>query len=129
MDPTIIAAVLGPLALDLFRSLKEKFLPSGEYKPVSIAEWLQMQQFRLDQLKAIREGGAPTGVLAVDLFLRLQVPALATLAFLLFGYQETFLPAGATENVKNLAAAFGFWMLGDEGKNVFTSWKLKKGMQ
>lgn len=129
MDPTILAAALGPLALDLFRSIKEKFFPSTDYKPATFQEWMQMQQMRTDQFKAMQDSGAPTGVLWADLFLRLQKPALATLAFLLFGYQETFLPGGATENVLNIAGAFGFWLLGEEGKNVFNSWRLNKQVQ
>lgn len=129
MDPVTIAAALGPLALDIFRTLKDKFLPGGDYKPDTMAEWLQMRQLELEQFKAMQDQGPPTGVLWADVFIRLQKPALATLAFMLFGYQETFMPGGATQNVTNIASAFGFWMLGEAGKTAFQSMKASRGVK
>lgn len=108
-----ILAGLGPVAIDLVKSLIGRFLPSTEYKPTSIAEWMQMQQLELDRFKAMQDPGADTGVPWANVLIRLQKPAYASLIVLVWAYQEAVLPGGANDSVVQFAQAIGFWLFGE----------------
>jgi hypothetical protein len=118
MDPITLLAAFGPLAIDLVKSFIGRAFPVDSYKPTSIAEWLQMQQLDLDRFKAMQDSGQDTGVPWANVLIRLQKPAYASLALLVWAYQETFLPGGATPSVITFAQAIGFWLFGD--RSLFT---------
>ena len=113
MDPITILAGLGPVAVDLVKSLIGRFLPTQEYKPASIAEWVQMQQLELEKFKAMQDSGGDTGVPWANVLLRLQKPAYASLIVLVWAYQEYALPGGANDSVVQFAQAIGFWLFGE----------------
>lgn len=112
MDPLIILSALGPLAVDLGKSLIGRFIQKDEYKPVSIAEWLQMKGHELDMFKAMNEvgSGAPSypWVAAV---VSMQRPVVAGVALAVWAYTRT---AGVpSEAVDNFAGCVGFYLFGD----------------
>jgi hypothetical protein len=43
MDPLTILAALGPLAVDLGKSLIGRFIQTDGYKPVNVDEYVQMK--------------------------------------------------------------------------------------
>ena len=62
MDPVTILAALGPLAVDLGKSLIGRFIQTDGYKPVNIDEYAKMRQLDLDMFKAMNDaGGAKIG--------------------------------------------------------------------
>lgn len=114
MDPITILAGLGPVAVDLVKSVIGRFFPSDGYKPANIAEWLQIQQIELEKFKAMQDTGTDTGVPWANVLLRLQKPAYASLVLLIWAYQEWAFPAGANDNVITFAQAIGFWLFGEK---------------
>ena len=57
MDPITILAALGPLAVDLGKSLIGRYIQTDGYKPVNISEYIQMKQADLDMFKAMNDAG------------------------------------------------------------------------
>lgn len=124
MDPIAVSAIvgaLGPLALDAFRALKDRFLPNDGYRPQSMAEWTEMRKVMLDEYRAVQGDSAPSGVPWVDAAIKLQKPALATIVLAVWGWQALTLAAGPSDNVTNFAAMVGFYMFGDYGRMAFQS--------
>lgn len=113
MDPITILAGLGPVAVDLVKSLIGRWFPAESYKPANMGEWLQMQQLELDRFKAMQDSGTDTGVPWANVLLRLQKPAYASLIVLVWAYQEAVLPGGANDSVVQFAQAIGFWLFGE----------------
>jgi hypothetical protein len=113
MEPLTILAALGPVAIDLVKSVIGRVFPVDSYKPANIAEWLQMQQIDLDRFKAMQDSGIDTGVPWANVVLRLQKPVYASLVLVVWAYQEATMPTGATPAVVNFAQAIGFWLFGD----------------
>jgi hypothetical protein len=114
MDPITVLAMLGPLAVDLGKSLIGRFINGDGFKPASIADWLAMRQSDVDLFKAMNEaGGGSGGYPWVDAVVRLQRPFVAAVALGVWGWQETTLPGGATAAAANFAAAVGFYLFGD----------------
>jgi hypothetical protein len=112
MDPITILAALGPLAVDLGKSLIGRFIVKDDYKPVNVAEWLQMRGHELDMFKAMNEaGGAAASYPWVEAIVRLQRPIVATIALGVWTYTRT---AGVpSDSVDNFAGAVGFYLFGD----------------
>ena len=48
MDPVTILAALGPLAVDLGKSLINKFIAPDVFKPATIEQYAQMKQIDLE---------------------------------------------------------------------------------
>jgi len=112
MDPITLLAALGPLALDLGKSLIGRFITKGDYKPVNVDEWLKMRGADLDQFRAINEAG---GNLAsypwVAAVISLQRPLVAAVALSVWAWSQT---AGTpSEDINNFAAVIGFYLFGD----------------
>jgi hypothetical protein len=115
MELAAILAGLLPLGIDLGKLLLNKIFPQDSYKPTSVAEWLQMEELKLKRFQAMQDPGTDTGYPIVNALLRLQKPAFATLVLLLYAYQETSTPEGASQSVTNFAQAVGFWLFGETG--------------
>ena len=58
MDPITLLAALGPLAVDLGKSLIGRFIQTDVYKPTNVAEYTQMRQTDLEMFKAMNNAGA-----------------------------------------------------------------------
>lgn len=120
MDPLTILAALGPLAVDLGKSLIGRFIQTDVYKPVNINEYVQMRQTDLAMFQAMNNaGGNGTTYPWVEAIVRLMRPAVAatvlgTWSFMMMTGQDS--PA-----VNNFASAVGFYLFGD--RTLFYSQK------
>jgi hypothetical protein len=112
MDPLTILAALGPLAVDLGKSLIGRFIQSDGYKPVNVDEYVKMRQFDLDMFKAMNEaGGANPSYRWVEATVRLMRP---TVALIVLGtWASLKLHGQSSDTVDNFAAAVGFYLFGD----------------
>ena len=113
MDPLTILAALGPLAVDLGKSLIGRFIQTDVYKPVNVGEYIQMRNVDLEMFKAMNNVGASGGTTYpwVEAIVRLMRPGVATVvlgtwAFMMVTGQDS--PA-----VNNFASAVGFYLFGD----------------
>jgi hypothetical protein len=111
MDPITILAALAPLAVDAGKALIGRFI-GAEFKPASIADWLQMQRMDLEKFTAMNNaGGANPSYPWVEAVVRLQRPIVGAVALGVWAYTRT---AGVpSEAVDNFAGAVGFYLFGD----------------
>ena len=120
MDPITILAALGPLAVDLGKSLIGRFIQTDVYKPTNIGEYTQMRQTDLAMFQAMNNVGSSASTYPwVEAIVRLMRPAvgaivLGTWSFMMLTGQEN--PA-----VNNFASAVGFYLFGD--RTLFYSQK------
>ena len=122
MDPLTILAALGPLAVDLGKSLIGRFIQTDGYKPVNIDEYVKMRQLDLDMFKAMNDaGGANPSYPWVEATVRLMRPSVA---LIVLGTWATLkLQGQASDTVDNFASAVGFYLFGD--RTLFYSRKAK----
>lgn len=122
MDPLTVLAALGPLAVDLGKSLIGRFIQKDDYKPVNIGEYIQMKQADIDMFRALNEaGGSNPSYLWVEAIVRLQRPAVAVMVLGTWAYLK--LTNQSSEAVDNFAACIGFYLFGD--RTLFYSRKAK----
>lgn len=112
MDPLTILAALGPLAVDLGKSLIGRFIQTDTYKPVNVDEYVRMRQLDLDMFKAMNDaGGTNPSYPWVEATVRLMRP---TVALVVLGTWATLkLNNMDSASVDNFAAAVGFYLFGD----------------
>lgn len=112
MDPLTILAALGPLAVDLGKSLIGRFIQKDSYKPVNVDEFIKVRQFDLDMFKALNDaGGANPSYPWVEAIVRLQRPAVC---FMVLGIWAVLkLNNLSNDSVDNFASAVGFYLFGD----------------
>jgi len=122
IDPVTILAALGPLAVDLGKSLIGRFIQTDGYKPVNIEEFVRMKQVDLDLFKAMNEaGGANPSYPWVEAIVRLMRPGVAAIVLGTWAYLKlNNLPSDA---VDNFASCVGFYLFGD--RTLFYSRKSK----
>lgn len=112
MDPITLLAALGPLAVDLGKSLIGKFIATDGYKATNIDEYSKMRGLDLELFKVMNEaGGANPSYPWVEAVVRLQRPmvgllVLGTWALMKFQGVES-------DAVDNFASAVGFYLFGD----------------
>jgi hypothetical protein len=112
MDPLTILAALGPLAVDLGKSLIGRFIQTDGYKPVNVDEYVKMRQFDLDMFKAMNEaGGANTSYPWVEAAVRLMRPSIAIVVMLTWAYLQS--TGKSSDSIDNFAAAIGFYLFAD----------------
>lgn len=112
MDPITILAALGPLAVDLGKSLISRFIAPTEMKPANVDEYVKMRQLDMDMYKAMNDaGGANPSYPWVEAIVRLQRPAVA--AIVLFAWAYLTMNGQSSPTVDNFAAAIGFYLFGD----------------
>jgi hypothetical protein len=115
MDPVTLLAALGPLAVDLGKSLIGRFISTDGYKPANVGEWLQMRGQDLDMFKAMNQaGGAEPSYPWVEAIVRLQRPIVAGVALSVWAYAAcTGMQGEARQSVDGFAQAVGFYLFGD----------------
>jgi hypothetical protein len=116
IDPLSILAVFGPLAVDLGKAVIGRFINGeGGFKPATIDDALKMRASDVEMFKAMNEAGAGGGASYpwVDAIVRLQRPAVAAVALGVWAAGELASPGGASDAVRNFAAAVGFYLFGD----------------
>lgn len=112
MDPLTILAVLGPLAVDLGKSLIGKYLAPDEFKPSTIEDYLKMRESDLAMFKAMNEaGGANPSYPWVEAIVRLMRPAVGVIVLGTWGTLK--LQGMESPSVDNFASAVGFYLFGD----------------
>jgi hypothetical protein len=122
MDPLTILAALGPLAVDLGKSLIGRFIQTDGYKPVNVDEYVKMKELDLRLFTAMNDaGGANPSYPWVEAAVRLMRPAVA---LVVLGTWATLKLSGQpSDAVDNFAAAVGFYLFGD--RTLFYSRKAK----
>ena len=122
MDPLTILAALGPLAVDLGKSLIARYIQTDGYKPVNIDEYVQMRQLDLNMFKAMNDaGGTNPSYPWVEAIVRLMRPGVA--AIVLGTWATLKLQGQSSEAVDNFAASVGFYLFGD--RTLFYARKAK----
>lgn len=112
MDPLTVLAALGPVAVDLGKSLISKYIQTDGYKPVNIDEYVKMRQFDLDMFKAMNEaGGSNPSYPWVEASVRLMRPLVGMIVLGTWAYMK--LTNQANDTVDNFASAVGFYLFGD----------------
>jgi hypothetical protein len=122
VDPLTVFAALGPLAVDLGKSLIGRFIQTDNYKPVNVEEYVKMRQLDLDMFKSMNEaGGANASYPWVEAAVRLMRPCVA---MLVLGTWATLkLNDMNSSSVDNFASAVGFYLFGD--RTLFYARKTK----
>ena len=122
MDPLTILAALGPLAVDLGKSLIARFVAPDTFKPATIEQYTQMRQLDLEMFKAMNEaGGSNPSYPWVEAIVRLQRPSVVVIV--LSTWAVLMLSGESSAVVNNFAAAIGFYLFGD--RTLFYSKKVK----
>jgi hypothetical protein len=121
MDPFTILAALGPLAVDLGKSLIGRFIAPDGFKPTNIDDYTKMKAVDLDMFKAMNNaGGTNPSYPWVEAVVRLMRPGVALLVLGTWAYMEVTGDASAA--VANFASAVGFYLFGD--RTLFYSNKM-----
>jgi len=112
MDPLTILAALGPLAVDLGKSLISRFIAPDQFKPSTIEQYVAMKQVDLDFFKTMNEaGGSNPSYPWVEAVVRLMRPAVGLIVLGTWAYME--LNGQSSLAVSNFASAVGFYLFGD----------------
>jgi hypothetical protein len=112
MDPFTILAALGPLAVDLGKSLIGRFIAPDGFKPTNIDDYTKMKSVDLQMFKAMNDaGGTNPSYPWVEAVVRLMRPGVALLVLGTWAYMEVTGDASAA--VANFASAVGFYLFGD----------------
>ena len=122
MDPLTILAALGPLAVDLGKSLIGRFIQTDNYKPVNVDEYVKMRQLDLDMFKAMNDaGGTNPSYPWVEAAVRLMRPAVGVIVLGTWAYLK--INNITNVSVDNFAGAVGFYLFGD--RTLFYARKTK----
>ena len=112
IDPITILAALGPLAVDLGKSLINRFIAPDQFKPATIEQYVQMKQLDLEQFKAVNDaGGTNPSYPWVEAIVRLMRPSVGLIVLGTWSYMQ--LTNMSSFTVDNFAAAVGFYLFGD----------------
>ena len=112
IDPITILAALGPLAIDLGKSLINRFIAPDQFKPATIEQYTQMKQIDLEFFKVMNEaGGGNPSYPWVEAIIRLMRPVIGLLV--LSTWVIMHLNGTATPEVDNFASAVGFYLFGE----------------
>ena len=122
MDPLTILAALGPLAVDLGKSLIGRFIQTDTYKPVNVDEYVKMRELDLNMFKAMNDaGGTNPSYPWVEAAVRLMRPTVGVIVLGTWAYLK--INSIDSESVDNFAGAVGFYLFGD--RTLFYARKIK----
>jgi len=77
MDPITILAALGPVAVDLGKSLINRFIAPDQFKPATIEQYAKMKEIDLEFFKTMNEaGGGNASYPWVEAIIRLMRPLI-----------------------------------------------------
>ena len=112
MDPITILASLGPLAVDLGKSLISRYVAPDQFKPATIEDYAKMKQVDLEMFKAINEaGGTNPSYPWVEAIVRLMRPLVGLIVLGTWAYLK--LNNQSSDGVDNFASCIGFYLFGD----------------
>lgn len=122
MDPFTALAAFAPLAVDLGKSLINRFVAADVFKPANIDEYVKMRQLDADLFKAMNDaGGANPSYLWVEAIVRLMRPTIAIIVMGTWAYLH--IQGLSNDPIDNFAAAVGFYLFAD--RTLFYSRKGK----
>ena len=112
MDPLTILATFAPFAVDLGKSLINRFIAGDTFKPANISEYIDMRKMDLDFFKAMNDaGGTNPSYLWVEAIVRPMRPSVTIIVLGTWAYLE--LNGQSSTTVTNFASAVGFYLFGD----------------
>ena len=112
MDPLTILAALGPLAVDLGKSLISRFIAPDQFKPANIDEYVKMRETDLNMFTAMNNaGGTNPSYPWVEAIVRLMRPGVAIIVLGSWAYLT--ITGSSSSTVDNFASAIGFYLFGD----------------
>lgn len=122
IDPITILASLVPVAVDLGKSLINRYVAPDTFKPATIEQYVQMKQIDLEMFKAVNDaGGSNQSYPWVDAITRLMRPVVGIIVLGIWAY--TKISGHPSDSVDNFAAAIGFYLFGD--RSLFYANKIK----
>ena len=112
MDPLTILAALGPLAVDLGKSMIGRFIQKDGYKPVNIDEYTKIRELDLEAFKAMNDAGGTNATYPwVEAVVRLMRPSVGVIVLGVWAsLKMSNIPS---DSVDNFASAVGFYLFGD----------------
>lgn len=114
MDPMTIFAALGPLAVDLGKSLINKFIAPDVFKPATIEQYAKMKEIDLEFFKVMNEaGGGNESYPWVEAIVRLMRPAIGIIVLGTWAYLTIVDNGAVPESVANFASVIGFYLFGE----------------
>ena len=112
IDPLTILATFAPFAVDLGKSLINRFIAGDTFKPAHVDEYIKMREIDLSFFKAMNDaGGTNPSYLWVEAVVRMMRPAVTIIVLGTWCYLELNHQSSAT--VTNFASAVGFYLFGD----------------
>jgi hypothetical protein len=112
MDPLTALTALGPLAIDLGKSLINRFVTTDAYKPRSVDEWLAMRKADTELFSAMNGAGAQVPSYPwVAAVISMQRPAVAVCVLSVWAFSKAY--GIDSESIDNFASCVGFYLFGD----------------
>jgi hypothetical protein len=112
MDPLTILATFAPFAVDLGKSLINRFIAGDTFKPANVDEYIKMREIDLSFFKAMNDaGGTNSSYMWVEAVVRMMRPAVTIIVLSTWAYLE--LNGQSSPTVTNFASAVGFYLFGD----------------
>jgi hypothetical protein len=114
MDPITILAALGPVVVDLGKSLINRFIAPQEFKPATIEQYAKMKEIDLQFFKTMNEaGGGNPSYPWVEAIIRLMRPAIGIIVLSTWAYLALISGGEVNEQVSNFASVIGFYLFGE----------------
>ena len=114
MDPLTILAALGPLAVDLGKSLINRFIAPDQFKPATIEQYAQMKQIDLEFFRVMNEaGGGNPSYPWVEAIVRLMRPAIGIIVLGTWAFLTIYDNGVVPDTVNNFASVIGFYLFGE----------------
>jgi hypothetical protein len=114
MDPITILAALGPVAVDLGKSLINRFIAPDQFKPATIEQYAKMKEIDLEFFKTMNEaGGGNPSYPWVEAIVRLMRPAIGIIVLSTWAYLALVDNGVVNEQVSNFASVIGFYLFGE----------------
>jgi hypothetical protein len=114
MDPITILAALGPVAVDLGKSLINRFIAPDQFKPATIEQYAKMKEIDLEFFKTMNEaGGGNASYPWVEAIIRLMRPVIGIIVLSTWAYLAIVGDGEVNEQVSNFASVIGFYLFGE----------------
>jgi len=114
MDPITILAALGPVAVDLGKSLINRFIAPDQFKPATIEQYAKMKEIDLEFFKTMNEaGGGNASYPWVEAIIRLMRPLIGIIVLSTWAYLALVGNGEVNEQVANFASVIGFYLFGE----------------
>jgi hypothetical protein len=114
MDPLTIFAALGPVVVDLGKSLINRFIAPDQFKPATIEQYAKMKEIDLEFFKTMNEaGGGNASYPWVEAIIRLMRPVIGIIVLSTWAYLALVGAGEVNEQVSNFASVIGFYLFGE----------------